>query len=386
MEKEEKVLDRLSSDWNEINELVIYGFGRTAIRNIDKLAEDFHISLIIDNDPTIHGKQYGNCRVQTFAEVKDCLAGKKIVIATSSVAYADITKQLQEMGLQENLDFCRLKDFMAEWYWKNRHQVCLSQTFSSVTSRCTFNCRHCNFFAPYFKREGHYDYDETDILSDFEGYFKIVDYVASWSIMGGEPLLNERLPQIIECIYERYGSRIGYIQVISNGSIVPGRELLDTMRKCKVRMRLSDYTHVISYEEKLAEVKRCLEENEIPYDMSIYEQWFDLGTSTCEIPSLCGSAEDTVRHMRLCATGCHQLNDKKFYFCGQGFARTKIGWCSLQEGDCIELDQCTGSVDEKESMLRFCMGFPPKGYISVCKTCYGMGSDNNRIVEVAEQM
>lgn len=154
MEKEEKVLDRLSSDWNEINELVIYGFGRTAIRNIDKLAEDFHISLIIDNDPTIHGKQYGNCRVQTFAEVKDCLAGKKIVIATSSVAYADITKQLQEMGLQENLDFCRLKDFMAEWYWKNRHQVCLSQTFSSVTSRCTFNCRHCNFFAPYFKREG----------------------------------------------------------------------------------------------------------------------------------------------------------------------------------------------------------------------------------------
>ena len=66
---------------NEINELVIYGFGRTAIRNIDKLAEDFHISLIIDNDPTIHGKQYGNCRVQTFAEVKDCLAGKKIVIA-----------------------------------------------------------------------------------------------------------------------------------------------------------------------------------------------------------------------------------------------------------------------------------------------------------------
>ncbi len=37
-------------------------------------------------------------------------------------------------------------------------------------------------------------------------------------------------------------------------------------------------------------------------------------------------------------------------------------------------------------LLRFCMGYPPKGYISVCRTCYGMGSDNDRIVSVAEQM
>lgn len=385
MMKDEGILNKLPPDWNEIREIAVYGFGRTAIRNIDKLAEDFQISLIIDNDPKIYGMQYKDCMVQTFEEVKDKLNGIKIVIATSSVAYVDIAKQLQTIGLKENKDFCRLKDFMAEWYWKNHRQVCLSQTFSSVTSRCTFRCKYCNFFAPYFNGNDHYDYNENDILKDFEAYFKVVDYVASWSIIGGEPLINKRLPQIIESVYEKFGSRIGYIQVISNGSLVPNKKLLDTMKKCNVRMRLSDYTHVLPYEKKLSEVKQCLEANGISYDMSIYEQWFDLGTCTCEIPAF-SSSNAATKHMRICATGCHQLNDRRFFFCGQGFARPKKGFCTLQEGDCIELANCTGTIEEKETILKFCMGFPPKGYISVCKTCFGMGSDNDRIVDVAEQM
>lgn len=380
------VLNNLSQDWNELEEIVVYGFGRTAIRNVDKLAEDFRIALIIDNDPKIHGKQYGDCKVQTFKETKEYLSGKKIVVATSSVAYMDIAKQLNSIGLKENRDFCRLKDFMAEWYWKNRHQVCLSQTFSSVTSRCTFRCKYCNLLVPYFKEEEHYDYDEKDILRDFEAYFRVVDYVASWSIMGGEPLLNRHLSKIIESVYKKFGERIGYIQVISNGSLIPDKELLNVMKECKVRMRLSDYTHALPYEKRLSEVKQCLEDNGIPYDMSIYDQWRDVGTNTSDIPEFSGSGADTAKHMRLCAVGCHQLNDEKFYFCGQEFIWQKKGLCSLEEGDCIELDTCTGTVEEKEAILRFCVGFPPKGYISVCRLCYGMGSDNNRIVGVAEQV
>lgn len=383
---EDRFLNALSEDWNKISEIVIFGFGRTAIRNIDKLAQDFEISMIIDNNPEIHGKKYQKCEVVSFNEAKVRIRNKKIVVATSSVAYVEISEQLKAIGMQENIDFCRLKDFMAEWYWKNREQVCLSQTFSSITSKCTFNCKYCNFFMPYFKCDAdHYEYDENDILEDFDNYFKVVDYVASWSIIGGEPLLNKNLPQIIDKVYQHYHSKIGYIQVISNGSIVPEQSLITTMQKCNVRMRLSDYTHVIQYNEKLQQVKQCLEENNIPYDMSVYTQWYDLGTRMDVIPEL-DSVEKITKHMKLCATGCHQLNDKRFYFCGQGFARSKKGLCTLKEGDFIELQKCTGSVEDKEMILKYCMGYPPKGYISVCSTCYGMGKDNNRIVGVAEQM
>ena len=49
------ILNRLPADWNDMKDIVVYGFGRTAVRNVDKLAEDFDISMIIDNDEKIHG-------------------------------------------------------------------------------------------------------------------------------------------------------------------------------------------------------------------------------------------------------------------------------------------------------------------------------------------
>lgn len=382
----ENFLNRLPEDWNDIDEIAVFGFGRTAVRNIDKLAKEFKIELIVDNDPNIYGKQYNGREIQSFEKARELLPKYKIVVATSSVAYVEISQLLNSIGLKENTDFCRLKDFMAEWYWKNRNQVCLSQTFSSITSRCTFNCKYCNFFMPYFKKAGHYDYDEKDILKDFDEYFKIVDYVASWSIIGGEPLINPRLHCIIDEVYNKYSDKIGYIQVISNGSITPSEELIQTMKRTKTHMRLSDYTHAISYDQKLNDVKKCLEENDIPYDMSVYNSWFDLGACTDTISEYQDNPEQLQKHMRMCATGCHQLNDEKFFFCGQGFARPKLGLCKLQEGDCIELKKCTGTLEDKELMLKYCMGYPINGHISVCGTCYGMGKDNNRVVQVAEQV
>lgn len=379
-------LNSLPDDWNDIKEIVVFGFGRTAIRNIEKLEQDFEIFMIIDNNVNIQGTKYRNHEISSFEKVKPFLKGKKIVITTSSVAYVEIAEQLTKEGFLEYLDFCRLKDFMAEWYWKNRKQVCLSQTFSSIISSCTFNCKHCNLFMPYFKADNQlFEYSPIDILDDFDNYFKLVDYLASWSILGGEPLLNKQLPEIIETVYQKYNERIGYIQIITNGSIIPDGKLLQTIKKCNVRVRLSDYTDKVSYTKKFQEVKTCLEENGIPYDMSIYDSWYDLGTNMKPLPEY-DTAEKITSHMRLCATGCHQLNDKKFFFCGQGFARSKKGFCKLEDGDCIELEKCRGTIAEKEMLLRYCMGYPLKGYISVCSTCYGMGKDNERVVPVAVQV
>lgn len=61
--QKDKFLNSLSEDWNNVSEIVVFGFGRTAIRNVDKLAQDFKIAMIVDNDPQIHGKKYRNCEV-----------------------------------------------------------------------------------------------------------------------------------------------------------------------------------------------------------------------------------------------------------------------------------------------------------------------------------
>ena len=268
-------LNRLNESWNNITDLVIYGFGRTAERNIDRISQDFNIVGIVDNGKC--GMEYHGTHVMKQEEAVEILNKYKIVVVTSSVAYLSIKNNLEKLGLAEYNNFCRLDLFMAEWYWKNKRQIFLSQTFSPVTSRCTFKCRYCNLFMPYYDEEHHYMKTVEDILSDFELYFKMVDYLAAWSILGGEPLLNKNLADIIEAVYRNHGDRIGYIQIISNGSIVPDNHLLETVKRCHVNMRLSDYTHVIAYNKKLNEVKEVLEKNGIPYSMSVYTEWADLG-------------------------------------------------------------------------------------------------------------
>lgn len=45
------IWNRLSDDWIGIKDIIIYGFGRVAQRNIRKLKSDFYIKCIIDNNP-----------------------------------------------------------------------------------------------------------------------------------------------------------------------------------------------------------------------------------------------------------------------------------------------------------------------------------------------
>lgn len=277
-----------------------------------------------------------------------------------------------------------LKIFCRNGIGKNRNEVCLSQVFSSVTSRCTFNCKYCNMLMPYYKE--HYDYDADDILQDLELLFERIDYLTSYFLIGGEPLLNKNLPEILEGVYENYGEKIGYIQVITNGSIIPNERLLAVMQKCNIKVRISDYTHVLPYKKRLQEVIDVLTMHEIDHSMSVYTQWMDLGFPE-KVPPIGKTPEDAKKHMLMCSQGCHNLNDKKFFFCGLVFSAEKCGLYKLKENDYIDLQKKSdNSIEDKKEIMEYCLGYVKNEYISICNICRGAGSDNDRIVGVAEQM
>lgn len=378
------VLDRLSEDWNSLEEIIVYGYGRVAARNIGKLWKDFKITGIIDNNPKLQGENYRGIPIQTFEQAKGQIQNTKIIVATSALAYASIAKDLEGIGLVEFQDFSRLEDFMPEWYWKNRQEVCLSQMFSSVTSRCTFNCKYCNMLMPYYNDTNHYDYKAEDILADFDVFFQRVDYLTSYFVIGGEPLLNKDLSRILEMVFEKYGTRIGYMQIISNGSIVPDDELMRVIKKCDIQVRLSDYTHVLPYGKKLQQVKDVLKENGISYSMSIYETWMDPGFPEAVEP-IGKTREEARKHMLLCSPGCHILSDKKVFYCGLIFSSEKCGLYKLQPGDYVDLEKSSGQHTDKEEILKYCLGCVKNDYISICNICRGSGSDNPHVIGVAEQ-
>lgn len=380
------ILNRLSNDWNYITELVIYGYGRVAKRNIKKLSKDFMIKYIIDNNPAIQQNQgLQEWEIKTFQQIKKEISCKryKIVVATASSSFISIKRDLESIGLHEYKDFCRIEEFFVEWYWKNRHMVCLSQVNSSLTSRCTFNCKYCATLMPYFSE--HYNYTVDEIVEDLSLLLKRVDYLASYYLVGGEPFLNKNIGDIIDAVCERYYEKIGCIQIISNGSVTPDRNVLEALKRYDVEVRLSDYTNEIAYKEQFEKTVKIYHDNGIIHYVNKFE-WLDLGFPNA-VNGNWNNADEIKKHMQLCSTGCHALNEKKFYYCGTLFYAEKSGLFDLLEDDYIDLTKFGETPEkDKERIMRYCLGEIEKGYLSLCKCCRGFGVDNKISVKAAEQM
>lgn len=384
--QENNTLNRLPDDWNYITELVIYGYGRVARRNIKKLSQDFKIKYIIDNNPAFqrnHGSQ--EWEVRTFQQIKKEIRYKqyKIVVATAASSFISIKKDLESIGLHEYKDFCRIEEFFLEWYWKNRHMVCLSQVNSSLTSRCTFNCKHCATLMPYFTE--HYTYKVDEIVKDLSLLLKRVDYLASYYLVGGEPFLNKSIGDIIEAVCKRYREKIGCIQIISNGSVIPDRHVLEMLKRYDVEVRLSDYTNEIAYKEQFERTVKTYYDNGIIYYVNKFE-WLDLGFPN-DVNINWNNVSEIKKHMLLCSTGCHALNEKKFYYCGTLYYAEKSGLFNLMEDDYIDLTKFGETIEkDKERIMKYCLGEIEKEYLSLCKFCRGFGADNKFSVKAAEQM
>lgn len=117
-----EALNRLSDDWNDLRQIIVYGFGRVAQRNIHKLLKDFEVKCIVDNNQEFYKKSsYMGIPIVKFEKIKlwgEKLHDAKVIVTTSAFAYASIKKDLESIGLKEYVDYCRLEDFLPEWYWK----------------------------------------------------------------------------------------------------------------------------------------------------------------------------------------------------------------------------------------------------------------------------
>ena len=161
-----------------------------------------------------------------------------------------VGEDLEKFGLQSGKDFCSMEQFLTEWFWNYKKKVCLMEVHSTVTSRCTLKCKHCNMFMPYYKE--HVGYTAKDILEDLELLFRHVDYIVAYRILGGEPLINNELEDMIKQIGDRYGDRIGNIGIITNGTLLPDEKLIETSKKYNVKFDFSDYTDVVDYKKRFA--------------------------------------------------------------------------------------------------------------------------------------
>lgn len=369
---------KLDNSWNNITEIIPFGYGRIGRRVIKKLRENFEIPFVIDNNPEWQIQQHGEV-IKTFNQVKEKIKGRKIVVLTTEMPYISIKTLLEEYGYKENVDFCILSRFIGEWYMKCKNQLCISKIDTIITSRCTLPCPHCAMYIQVCNNK--MDYPLEELCRNFDLVFSVIDYVMEYSLFGGEPLIYKDLPELINYLMRNYGNRIGRLVLISNGKANPSEMLMDMLQKYDVMISISNYTHYYDYEKIQKKLIDKLDKRGIEYSFNNELIWKDMGYpyKPANIPDM-----EARKHFKTCGHSTFCINNGILYYCDAMFgAEVNTGY-NTKPSDVINIREYTemnGINKTKMRMLQYIMGDVNKqGYPSFCQMCKGIGDDNSDII------
>lgn len=384
-ENEVENIFRLSDDWGDLTEhgtIVPFGVGRIGRRVIPSLMEEFDIPFLIDNGcckESVYGLNVLNLKqAVTYLREKNL----KVVVTTVFYSYKKIKQEMESLGFIENRDFCILERFAEEWNLRWRNKCVLSKIDTVITSRCTLRCKNCNLFISHAPVQC--DIDLKRLKKNFDVFFESVDYVYEYTLLGGEPLLHKSIAEIISYLGNRYGKRIGRINLISNGTVIPNNDVIDLLKKYHVTIHISDYTCSVDYKEILAKLQKKFLANDIEYYVIPNNTWKDV-----IYPREGFQTDNPRRHMLLCGHSTHSVADGRLYWCDPAFAAECFMGFVSKEDDSLDMEANKRNYSKYEATLniiKYLLGdVNARGYMSICEKCAGVGSDNNKIVLAGEQ-
>ena len=371
-------LNNLSEDWKTIEQVVLYGAGINAAVIYDVFNRmNIRIKYVLDRDPKKQNTFWNNVPIRSYTDVKDEIMGVKIIIMTAHTAYIEISRYLEQFGLKENIDFCGLGQFVCEWFWRSKEMNCIYHVDMTVTTRCTFNCKHCNMFIPYYDQTA--DYRFETLKKNIDLLFERIDYVAYLGLIGGETLLCEDLEQTIDYISTQYRDKYGRISFTTNGSVIPSDSVLECLKRNNVLLTISDYTKFIPYKDRFDQLLDTLNKKHVSYEIKYALEWVDFGFP---ISPVVRTDEQLREHLKYCHPEWNGLNDGKFYYCNVSWSAEKSGQFKLQESDYIVLED----VDPMDKEACHKIVELSRGTSSFCRVCGGCGRDNEKYVPVGEQL
>ncbi|MBD5449614.1 MAG: radical SAM protein [Lachnospiraceae bacterium] len=369
------------TDWNCLTDVIAYGLGQVGRRYIDLFMQKFGIKYIVDNNEN-HPDEYYGIPVISLKQMLEKRQKEKIIVFASRKAFYSICADLIQNGLIENRDFCKFDDFIKDWYWQFERKNCLREVHMAINTDCTFKCKNCNMFMPYYNHVIQYSFKEVE--KDLSLFFARIDYVFTFSFLGGEPFLNYELDSMIEFLFQNYSMKIGRIEVITNGSLIPGEKVLGVLKNCNVMVRISDYTSQIPYANRMNDLCSILERYKVSYSVQKSLQWTDFCFPNNEDSV---KISDIRNHMLCCAPEFHGVNDGKFYYCHVAWSAEKAGLFQLRDSDYLDLELLDGnSKTDCRRIIEHANGNVDGGYVSLCAKCMGCGSDNKRYISVGEQL
>ncbi len=152
-----------------------------------------------------------------------------------------------------------------------RDKYIISRVAVSVTNQCSLKCRDCNNLMPYCKEK--FTIDVKEQIRDLEKLLYYADGIINVEVIGGEPFVYRQLPELLQYLCDM--PKIKFIEITSNGTILPSKEILELLKNPKVCVLLSDYGKVNS--EKANRTYRYLKQNQICVQNLKNREWIQGG-------------------------------------------------------------------------------------------------------------
>lgn len=377
---------KLSDDWGKLTEngiIVPFGVGRIGRRVIPTLMDQFDIPFLIDNQ--CHEEKVYGLEVLSLNQAVEYLRKRqaKVVVTTVLYSYEKIRENLETLGFIENRDFCILERFAEEWNLRWRNKCVLSKIDTVITSRCTLKCKHCNMFIGHVPMQS--DIQLNRLKNNFDIFFESVDYVYEYTLLGGEPFIHKDIAEIISYLGNRYGEKIGRINIITNGTVVPQDDVIDLLEKFHITVHISDYTCSVDYKKNLERLQKKLLLYGVEYYVIPNNTWKDV-----VYPRDGYQTDNPRKHMILCGHSTHSVADGRLYWCDPAFAAECFMGFEAREDDSLDMVNNKRNYSKyvaSLNIIKYLLGDVNKrGYMSICEKCAGVGNDNNLIVQAGIQM
>ncbi len=372
---------------NTARPVVIFGasvIGKIVVDSLDIL--NIRPVSFCDNDIRKQRELFHGYRVIPFEKMCEDYPDAIVIIAAGRY-FDEIQKQLLTSGFKDVfsdsdviscIDFKKTPRSKLEkimWHLAKIGKLSEMMQFPSdslhvprlnvvITTRCTLKCKHCSSLMPHYRKPS--DFDTSEIIASLDRILLSVDLIYHVEILGGEPFLHKDFSLIARHLLD--SGKILHVDVVTNGTIVPSEEALDSLKHEKIFVVIDDYGKLSN---KITSLSDALKQNAIDFRVNKHWAWADLGGFESR-----DRTEEQMKELfaRCNFNSCAELLDGMLYHCPRSSHGTKTGLVPEYPGDSI-------SIFEKETLKRF---FCDMTFLRACDHCDGNTGDSLKLIP-AEQ-
>jgi hypothetical protein len=266
----------------------------------------------------------------------------------------------------------------------NPNKVYIRSVDIVVTEKCSMRCVDCSNLMQFFEHPVNYSINQ--MREAIELLCKSIDGVHEFRVIGGEPLMNKEVYEVIKLLVDE--PKVEKIAIYTNGTIVPKDEHFLLLKHPKIFFNITDYSdcgenaedfmtqRLLKQKPRVNRLEELCNEHNINYRRHPPENWTDCGR-------ILKYRDDIEANKQIfkdcCCKNLISVSEGELHRCPFSLQITRLGVSDFKE-DYLELKALgsnSDSIQVKNKMKEFLY---EKEYIKACGYCPGRSLSDPKIV------